>query len=312
MTPAFPIVAGISLKMVRGGSTIVDVPRIEIREGEVLSLIGPNGAGKTSLLQTLAFLVTPFVGDVLFSGRRVGVDCPDPGVSPLHRHGLIGTPPLRREGLGKRRIGIAYQGSSKIGHIGDRGGIPRPLRHFPPAGPVRPEPVGRRGSANEPRPRLRHEAARHFSRRAFCLARSGQQGSSHRRRTTGRDADKNDRHPRHSRSDGSSQNVRPRRGNGSRENTPNRHSRGSDEQTRGRVGCLPPRRRYSPDRPCHGEQGGHLPRRDCRQKDRVGRLPREGGIGGALHPAGKRDPFNRSRTGRAKSSSHAREMSFPA
>lgn len=73
---AAPVVTGVSLKMVRGGATILEVPRVEVRRGEVLSLIGPNGAGKTSLLQALAYLATPFEGDILFGGRRVGYDCP--------------------------------------------------------------------------------------------------------------------------------------------------------------------------------------------------------------------------------------------
>lgn len=76
MSPVTPLIAGASLKMVRGRTTILDVPHLEVREGEVLSLIGPNGAGKTSLLQTLAYLATPFSGDVFFTGRRVGADCP--------------------------------------------------------------------------------------------------------------------------------------------------------------------------------------------------------------------------------------------
>lgn len=76
MMPDVPIVAGGSLRIVRGGSLILDVPHLSANEGEVLSIIGPNGAGKTSLLQALAFLATPFEGDILFHGRRVGIDCP--------------------------------------------------------------------------------------------------------------------------------------------------------------------------------------------------------------------------------------------
>jgi tungstate transport system ATP-binding protein len=75
MTVETPVVAGISLKMVRGGNTILDVPHVDVRQGEALSVVGPNGAGKTSLLQTLAHLATPFEGHVLFNGRRVGADC---------------------------------------------------------------------------------------------------------------------------------------------------------------------------------------------------------------------------------------------
>jgi tungstate transport system ATP-binding protein len=76
MTADRPIVAGNTLKIVRGKSTILDVARLDVNEGEFLSVVGPNGAGKTSLLQTLAFLANPFEGSILFRGLRVGIDCP--------------------------------------------------------------------------------------------------------------------------------------------------------------------------------------------------------------------------------------------
>lgn len=66
------ILAAKNLKVVRGGSVLVDVPELSIFEGETLSLIGPNGAGKTTLLQALSFLMKPTTGEVLFRGGRVG------------------------------------------------------------------------------------------------------------------------------------------------------------------------------------------------------------------------------------------------
>jgi len=48
------VIEGRSLRVIRGGSVIVDVPSLTVEEGEVLSLIGPNGAGKTTLLQTVS------------------------------------------------------------------------------------------------------------------------------------------------------------------------------------------------------------------------------------------------------------------
>ena len=63
-----------NLKVIRGGSRLVDVPGLAIFEGETLSLIGPNGAGKTTLLQALSYLSKPSAGEILFRGRSVGPD----------------------------------------------------------------------------------------------------------------------------------------------------------------------------------------------------------------------------------------------
>ncbi len=60
------------LKVIRGGSLLVDVREMEIFEGETLSLIGPNGAGKTTLLQALSYLSRPSAGKILFRGQAVG------------------------------------------------------------------------------------------------------------------------------------------------------------------------------------------------------------------------------------------------
>lgn len=61
-----------NLRVVRGGSLLVDVPGLSIFEGETLSLIGPNGAGKTTLLQALSYLMKPSAGEILFRGQAVG------------------------------------------------------------------------------------------------------------------------------------------------------------------------------------------------------------------------------------------------
>lgn len=63
-----------NLKVEKGGTMILNIPSLQIREGEILALIGPNGAGKTTLLQTLSFLWMPFQGDLFFKGKRVGSD----------------------------------------------------------------------------------------------------------------------------------------------------------------------------------------------------------------------------------------------
>ena len=63
-----------NLRVVRAGVTILDIPELLVREGEVLSLIGPNGAGKTTLLQNVCHLHKRFEGEVLFRGKVIGKD----------------------------------------------------------------------------------------------------------------------------------------------------------------------------------------------------------------------------------------------
>lgn len=43
---------------------------LTIQEGEVLAIVGPNGAGKSTLLLTLARLLKPERGEILFDGQR--------------------------------------------------------------------------------------------------------------------------------------------------------------------------------------------------------------------------------------------------
>jgi len=56
----------------RGGVTVLDIPALDVFSGQVLALIGPNGAGKSTLLLTLAGLLKPAHGNLLFRGERIG------------------------------------------------------------------------------------------------------------------------------------------------------------------------------------------------------------------------------------------------
>jgi branched-chain amino acid transport system ATP-binding protein len=49
----------------------VDNVSFDVREGEIVSIIGPNGAGKTTLLRTIAGLVTPTRGSIVFDGNAI-------------------------------------------------------------------------------------------------------------------------------------------------------------------------------------------------------------------------------------------------
>ena len=53
----------------RGGRAVLEIPALDIREGEKLALVGPNGGGKTTLLLALAGLLAPERGTILFEGR---------------------------------------------------------------------------------------------------------------------------------------------------------------------------------------------------------------------------------------------------
>ena len=55
----------------RGGATVIDIPEISVVHGEVLVLIGPNGAGKSTLLLTLAGLLKPARGTLMFRGKSI-------------------------------------------------------------------------------------------------------------------------------------------------------------------------------------------------------------------------------------------------
>jgi branched-chain amino acid transport system ATP-binding protein len=44
---------------------------LNVDEGEFIGLIGPNGAGKTTMMKTIAGLMKPKGGDVLFKGQRM-------------------------------------------------------------------------------------------------------------------------------------------------------------------------------------------------------------------------------------------------
>ena len=66
-----PVLAAYNLELRLGGRLILDIPSLEVREGEVLAIIGPNGSGKSSLLQTLALLQPPTAGRILFRGQPV-------------------------------------------------------------------------------------------------------------------------------------------------------------------------------------------------------------------------------------------------
>jgi tungstate transport system ATP-binding protein len=61
-------VEAINLLVVLGGVKVLDVSSLQVRPGEVLMIIGPNGSGKTTLLLSLALLLKPEKGEILYKG----------------------------------------------------------------------------------------------------------------------------------------------------------------------------------------------------------------------------------------------------
>ncbi|MGQ9684422.1 MAG: ABC transporter ATP-binding protein [Anaerolineae bacterium] len=52
-----------------GTRTVLNVPDLQVQDGEVLAVVGPSGAGKSTLLRLLSFLEAPSQGRLAFGGR---------------------------------------------------------------------------------------------------------------------------------------------------------------------------------------------------------------------------------------------------
>jgi tungstate transport system ATP-binding protein len=59
------------LKKTYDGRTVLDLERLSLARGKIISLLGPNGAGKTTLLEIMAFLSSPSSGEVWFDQEKV-------------------------------------------------------------------------------------------------------------------------------------------------------------------------------------------------------------------------------------------------
>ncbi|MBI4883030.1 MAG: ABC transporter ATP-binding protein [Actinobacteria bacterium] len=75
-----------------GAITALHDASLVVREGELVAIVGPNGAGKTTLLNTVAGLLRPATGSILFDGY----DITDAEPARLVRKGLALVPEHRR------------------------------------------------------------------------------------------------------------------------------------------------------------------------------------------------------------------------
>jgi branched-chain amino acid transport system ATP-binding protein len=80
----------------KGVRAVQDVS-LTVRRGEVVSLIGSNGAGKSTILRTIAGLLRPWQGEILFDNE------------PIHL-----APPY---GIVKRRIALVPEGRQLFGRL---------------------------------------------------------------------------------------------------------------------------------------------------------------------------------------------------
>lgn len=62
------------LQVKRGGRLVLELDALAVDKGEVLAIIGPNGAGKSTLLLTLARLLKPERGEILFNGKPASAE----------------------------------------------------------------------------------------------------------------------------------------------------------------------------------------------------------------------------------------------
>ena len=69
MADQFFEVRGLTVRF--DGVTALDRVSLTVSQGEIRGLIGPNGAGKTTLFRTIAGLVRPEAGSIVFEGNPI-------------------------------------------------------------------------------------------------------------------------------------------------------------------------------------------------------------------------------------------------
>jgi tungstate transport system ATP-binding protein len=97
----------------RGGRRVLEVGQLSITKGEVMAVVGPNGSGKSTLLLTLARLLRPVSGEILFNGRPAGMEHDLPF---RRRIALVLQDPLLFDASVQQNVatGLHFRGLSKI------------------------------------------------------------------------------------------------------------------------------------------------------------------------------------------------------
>jgi branched-chain amino acid transport system ATP-binding protein len=101
---------------------------LRVRRGQITALLGPNGAGKTTTLLTLAGVLRPLAGEVLWHGAPV--------TGPLYKRARLGLTlvPEERSAL----MAMSVKDNLLLG----RGGVERAVELFPELEPLLPRRAG--------------------------------------------------------------------------------------------------------------------------------------------------------------------------
>ena len=101
-----------------GERCVVDLPHLEVHQGEILAMVGPSGAGKSTLLRLLNFLEAPTRGRLAYRGEECGPEAP-----PARRREVVTVFQrpvlLRRTVLGNVRYGQRLRGEKVDGKAED-------------------------------------------------------------------------------------------------------------------------------------------------------------------------------------------------
>lgn len=119
------------VRVIYGGATVLDVPSLEVCEGEILAVVGPNGSGKSTLLRVAGLLERPTQGAVRFRGRPVDAAS---SLAERRRMGTVFQHPLLADmtvaqnvALGLKFRGVADERGARVERWLERLGI-APLR----------------------------------------------------------------------------------------------------------------------------------------------------------------------------------------
>jgi ABC-type Fe3+/spermidine/putrescine transport system ATPase subunit len=90
----------------RGARTVLDVPALGVRHGEILAVIGPNGAGKSTLLRVLGLLEAPTTGTLRFHGVPVTAR---EGLALRRRMATVFQEPLLADTTVRNNVGLGLR-----------------------------------------------------------------------------------------------------------------------------------------------------------------------------------------------------------
>jgi tungstate transport system ATP-binding protein len=132
MTPT-PIAELVDVRKRRGPDFALDVPRLEIRAGEVLCVLGPTGAGKSTLLSLLAATATADEGQVRIAGEALGARSAAIGLR--RRITMVFQRPLMLSGTVRRNVefGLRLRRSlapAKVDAVAKRLGLARLMHRW--------------------------------------------------------------------------------------------------------------------------------------------------------------------------------------